>query len=336
MKLIVFACFLLVSLAGCVDPVENAEPAQDHDEIFSETNPTNSPIEKGTTAQELDRPPVNLPKVMPSNDHHPPILHSDEFMEPEPLPSPVSSSGAEDSAFIRAEDDSLFFFFTPDPSIPVEEQILDGVTGIYHSKKTNDGWTHPKRVILNDDISLDGCQFVQGKRIWFCTARKGHTGVVWYTADFVNGEWKNWAPDNNLNNMKTGELHISSDGNDLYFHDDRVGGFGNYDIWHSRKTPDGWSDPENVEIINSPAREGWPYLSQDGSELWFTRTINGTPAIMRSKTNAGGSWTEPELMVSQFAGEPTLDSDGNLYFTHHFFENGTMLEADIYVANKKA
>ena len=43
-------------------------------------------------------------------------------------------------------------------------------------------------------------------------------------------------------------------------------------------------------------------------------------------------WQEPELILSQFAGEASLDRDGNLYFTHHFFHNGEMIEADIYVA----
>jgi hypothetical protein len=49
-----------------------------------------------------------------------------------------------------------------------------------------------------------------------------------------------------------------------------------------------------------------------------------------------GSWGEPEEMISNFAGEPTLDDEGNLYFVHHFFsQDGKMLEADIYVAYRK-
>jgi hypothetical protein len=40
----------------------------------------------------------------------------------------------------------------------------------------------------------------------------------------------------------------------------------------------------------------------------------------------------PELIVSQFAGEPTLDEQGNLYFVHHFTADGELIEADIYAA----
>ena len=35
------------------------------------------------------------------------------------------------------------------------------------------------------------------------------------------------------------------------------------------------------------------------------------------------------------ATEPTLDDAGNLYFVHHFYENGAMIEADIYVAVRR-
>ena len=30
-----------------------------------------------------------------------------------------------------------------------------------------------------------------------------------------------------------------------------------------------------------------------------------------------------------------MDAQGNLYFVHHFYEDGVMLDADIYVAYKK-
>ncbi len=61
----------------------------------------------------------------------------------------------------------------------------------------------------------------------------------------------------------------------------------------------------------------------------------GTPGIFRSRLGPSG-WKEPELVVSQFAGEPTLDRDGDLYFVLHPFRNGQMLEADIYVARSNS
>ena len=39
-------------------------------------------------------------------------------------------------------------------------------------------------------------------------------------------------------------------------------------------------------------------------------------------------------MLSQFAGEPSLDNAGNIYSTHHYFRDGKMVEADLYVAHE--
>jgi hypothetical protein len=78
----------------------------------------------------------------------------------------------------------------------------------------------------------------------------------------------------------------------------------------------------------------FPSPTEDGNELLFTRVYMGTPAIFRSK-RAGDEWQAPELIVSQFAGESSVDSQGNLYFTHHFYKDGVMLEADIYVAYRE-
>jgi len=132
--------------------------------------------------------------------------------------------------------------------------------------------------------------------------------------------------------LKVGELHIYED--ELYYHSDREGGMGNYDIWMTKKDGDGWSEAKNITAVNTPEMDGFPFISPDGRELWFTRVYNGSPAIYRS-TKLDGEWQTPELIVSQFAGEPTLDAHGNLYFVHHFYENGEMIEADIYVAYKK-
>ena len=48
-------------------------------------------------------------------------------------------------------------------------------------------------------------------------------------------------------------------------------------------------------------------------------------------------WQAPEKVLGPFAGEPTLDDSGDLYFVHHFWDDPTdsMLEADIYVARRK-
>ncbi|MCK9356070.1 MAG: hypothetical protein M0R22_02815 [Dehalococcoidia bacterium] len=281
--------------------------------------------------------PADAVKVTPQQDAHPPVLHSSAFSPPEPVHG-ISSAGAEDSAFVTKDGSALYFFFTPDVRVPPEKQLVDGVTGIYVSEQEGEGWGEAERVMLQDsrEVALDGCVCVQGEEMWFCSARQGnHRGVDMWTATQRDGRWQDWENAGELLNAgyQIGEVHLSSDGTALYFHSDRQGGKGGYDIWVTTRSTGGWSAPVNIEAVNSPETEGWPFVTTDGGEMWFTRWYMGTPAVFRSVLGPQG-WTEPVLVISQFAGEPSLDDAGNLYFTHHFYRDGVMLEADIYVARR--
>ena len=153
-------------------------------------------------------------------------------------------------------------------------------------------------------------------------------------AEKIEGKWTNWnyCGDRLMKVLEIGKVHILGD--DLYFHSYRNGGYGEMDIWKTTRNGGIWTDPINIEPVNSTVNEGFPFINSTGDELWFTRMYLGTPAIFRSKKIAG-EWQEPELILSQFAREPTLDDDGNIYFVHHFFESDVMIEADIYVAYRK-
>ena len=277
--------------------------------------------------------PDDITKRSPATDPFPPILYSDEFQPPVPITGKVNTSGAEDSPFILPDGQSLYFFFTPDVRLPAEKQVLDSVSGVWVSHKTSNGWSNPERVWLQEPgkLSLDGAVCIQGNEMWFASAREGYTGINMFTAEWVDGQWTGWQYTGSrlMNEIKIGEVHIHGD--DLYFHSDRPGGKGNFDIWMTKRNGNTWSDPINIENVNTSVFDGYPFISSDGQQLWFTRTYLGSPAIYRSIKN-GNTWGTPELIVSQFAGEPTLDDAGNLYFVHHFFENGVMIEADIYVA----
>jgi hypothetical protein len=283
--------------------------------------------------------PTDAVKMTPETDLYPPILHSDEWSEPVPLSSAVDTAGGEDSAFVTPDGKMLYFFFTPDVNVPVEKQVLDGLTGIYVSRWQNGAWSKAERVILQDPgkLALDGAEFVQGDTMWFASAREGYTGVNYFTAQFKDGKWTDWqyVGDKLMKEYQMGEMHITADGNILYFHSDRKDGNGGLDIWASQKVNGEWQEPQNVAAVNTDGNEGWPFVTQDGNELWFTRTYMGSPAIYRS-LKVEGEWQEPELILSQFAGESSMDSNGNIYFTHHFYNNESrMIEADIYVAFKK-
>lgn len=306
---------LLIQIAGC----DQDNPVSGYPDVDRE-----------------DKIPADISKRGPETDLHPPILHSEAYHQPVPLPYPLNTAGAEDSPFVLPDGRTLYFFFTPDVRVPPEKQLLDEVTGIWKSQKTGDVWGKPQRVWLQKPgkLALDGAVCIQGDEMWFASAREGYTGMNMFIASWVNGSWSNWryAGDRLMKEIQIGEVHLHGD--ELYFHSGRSGGKGGYDIWLTNRSGATWSDPLNIEIVNTAVNDAQPFVTGDGNELWFTRTYQGTPAIFRSLKSAG-NWTEPQLIVSRFAGEPTLDEAGNLYFVHHFYENDVMIEADIYVAYKK-
>jgi hypothetical protein len=170
--------------------------------------------------------------------------------------------------------------------------------------------------------------------MWFASAREGYTGVNIFIAQWNGEKWAYWtyAGDRLMKEIQIGELHIYGDM--LYFHSERYGGLGGYDLWTTTQNGQTWSDPVHLSNVNTTETEGWPFVSSVGNELWFTRFYLGTPAIFKSEKE-GNDWGEPELILSQFAGEPTLDDEGNLYFIHHYYKNSVMIEADVYVAYRK-
>lgn len=271
-------------------------------------------------------------KMAPANDPTPPRLHSSEFKEPVPLPAAINTSGAEDSPFILPDGNTLYFFYTPDPQIPAEKQVTDGETGIYVAHRVEGAWQPAERVWLQDPgkLSLDGCEFILGERLWFCSIREGYEGLHWFTADLRDGTWQIWRLADFPLEYQVGELHISNAGTELYFHSQRPGGLGGLDLWLSRWDGQRWGQPVNLAALNTPDSEGWPALSPDETELWFYRNYG----LWRAK-KIDGEWGAPELIVDNLAGEATLDAAGNLYFVHHYFVEGKMVEADIYLAERR-
>ncbi len=283
--------------------------------------------------------PAEAVRRTPATDRYPPVLQVAGWSDPVPLPGPINTAGAEDSPFLTPDGRSLFFFFTPDLNAPPEQQLTDGVTGIYRSTLGPDGWGEPQRLVLQapGELALDGCPTTLDDTLWFCTARPGNLrDIDLWTAVVRDGVWQDWHNAGPLINATytVGEMHLSLDGTTMLFHRPR-GEDLDLDLYVTERTAGGWSEPRSLAALNTAADEGWPYLSPDGLELWFTRFVDGSPAIFRSQ-RLGADWSPPERIVSPFAGEPTLDPAGNLIFVHHFVEDGRLIEADLYIAYRRA
>ncbi|MBU0536671.1 MAG: hypothetical protein KKE20_06920, partial [Nanoarchaeota archaeon] len=198
---LILLCSLCTLFSGCKDNQDNLDnkipgndisadsadgavvPAQD-EPVIEEQPIDNQPLDR------LNKIPSDAVKMTPETDAAPPKSYSQDYYDPMPLKGMINSAGAEDSAFMMPDGNTIYFFFTPDVRIPAEKQVIDGVTGIYISKKQGNEWQEPKRIILQDKgkLALDGCEFVLGNKMWFCTAREGYTGIHWATAEFRDGE----------------------------------------------------------------------------------------------------------------------------------------------------
>jgi hypothetical protein len=85
-------------------------------------------------------------------------------------------------------------------------------------------------------------------------------------------------------------------------------------------------------------RIGEIHVTADGTKLYFHSDRTGDKAGLDIWTlqKVNSEWQTPELILSQFVGEPSMDNAGNIYFTHNFYNNQSqMIEADSYVALKK-
>jgi predicted transcriptional regulator len=277
-------------------------------------------------------------KMTPNEDLFPPILHSNEFQQPVQLSTQINTAGNEDSAFVTFDGKTLYFYFTPDPNASQERQLIDGITGTYFSQLKDNEWSATKMISLQEpgQLALNIPQFIHNNIMWFASIREGYVGVNLFTAELMNEKWTNWqyVGDRLMKDFQVNEAHLETNGKLMYFHSGRSGGKGGMDIWSTEKVDDEWQNPENLSEINTPDNEGWPFITQNGKELWFTRICKGIPAIFRS-VRSGEIWGDPELVISQFASQPSLDNDGNIYFTHQFCDSSMkVIETDIYVARR--
>jgi outer membrane protein OmpA-like peptidoglycan-associated protein/tetratricopeptide (TPR) repeat protein len=96
-----------------------------------------------------------------------------------------------------------------------------------------------------------------------------------YYADFENGSWV-MKGGFKYNNERENYRHpsINATGDVLYFASDRPGGKGGNDIWWCRKVNGEWSEPVNLEEINTEGDEIFPYIAPDGV-LYFSSNGHG-------------------------------------------------------------
>jgi len=140
-----------------------------------------------------------------------------------------------------------------------------------------------------------------------------------YISEKVKGEWT--IPER-LKVINTpgdeGAQSISANGKTIFFAaSDRLGGYGNFDIWMAKKKGDYWDDVQNLgPNINTSKYESQPAISSDGKTLFFCGK-GKSPAVggydIYRSILVNGQWTKAELL------DTTINTKQNEVcpFIHH-------------------
>jgi len=227
------------------------------------------------------------------------------------LGSPINTRFTEFNPVVSGDGSTLVFTTS-----------LKFYDAIFYSKKENGEWTYPINLMaqLGVDDNTSTLSLSQDGKELYLYRDDDFDGNI-YVSFLRNGAWTKVKKLNENINTKYWESHasLSPDGQKLYFTSNRDGGIGDLDIYVSERLTDTtWGIPKNLgENINTQWNENTPFLSVDGSKLFFSSEGHenmGGYDIFYSE-NINGEWSKPVNI-----GYPINTTDHDLFFVP--YENG--------------
>ncbi len=201
----------------------------------------------------------------------------------------------------------------------------------YKQKHTHDNYSF-NPINLGDSVNSDKSEYYPSLTIddslLVFTRRQGEGAREdFMESDFTKGHYsKAKVINGDINTLPyKGAINVSADGEWMIFAGNFQGGFGNFDLYISYQTPQGWSEPENLgPNINSSFWESSPSLSPDKRVLYFSSDRPGGMGgkdLYMSTRNMNGKWG-PAVNMGPFinsAGDemaPYIHPDNQtLYYT---------------------
>jgi hypothetical protein len=201
----------------------------------------------------------------------------------------------------------------------------------------DDEWGTPINLLKINKPNNDygGSISFDGLELYFCSWTGGSSGEeIWISRR--QSKQADWGTPVKLGSIVNSIYHeefpmISKDGLELYFNSDRNGGFGNFDIWVSRRARknDPWGEPTNLgSVVNGSTSETSPFLLSEGltllfsegdspfrqggygnSDIWMTRRAS-ISELWGAPVNLG-----PMINTRYYEGQPRISTDcRSLYF----------------------
>jgi outer membrane protein OmpA-like peptidoglycan-associated protein/Tol biopolymer transport system component len=191
------------------------------------------------------------------------------------LPTPLNSNDDEGAATITADGQTLYFSLCRRP---------DGLgdCDLYRADLIGEDWTKPSNLGRSiNSVAWDGQPSISadGSTMFFCSRRQGSIDgsediyVAYHNTDGT------WTPPKNLGepvNTRFSERSpfIAADGKTLYFASNGHPGFGNHDLFMTKKLDDGtWSVPINL---------GAP-INAYGDDVFMTIPARGDKIVYSSQ-----------------------------------------------------
>jgi len=201
-------------------------------------------------------------------------MANDSFSIGQPIET--LNTSAQEGAFTLSQNGRVLIFTA------CERQDSRGGCDLYISFRKGESWTPARNMgpVINSrywdaspSLSSDN------RSIYFSSKRPGGLGGsdIWMSRLNANNEWQtpiNLGPTvNTAENDEAPYLH--PDGKSLYFISRGHMGMGSYDIFLSKKTTEGWAQPQNLGYpINTKAREGGLFVDLTGHKAYFSSDID--------------------------------------------------------------
>lgn len=207
--------------------------------------------------------------------------------------------------FVTA-DESMLIFTTRRPGGPSQEPEVDGYysSDIYVSHAVNGVWQKAKsigtQINTPDDEEAVGMN-PSGNELVIYLDHIDELGDIYYSERKGNTFSRPVKYNDAVNSGFESSGSLSPDGEELFFASMRAGGYGETDIYMTKKLPNGdWATPQNLgDKVNTPYKEDFPWLDVDGRTLYFSSQGHSTMGdfdLFKSHwiSTDSNSWTAPQ------------------------------------------